>query len=172
MLQLMRKNCSHIYTPLSTARYSSIQLSKLEQCRVKKIAYGLNTAAQDLNPGSQESEALPLSHCDLLYRHKCTDHWRQQRDYSDTNNPREEQEDDNCVHVVTVGSKQAVTGGHIDPTSLHLVTRPEITTMRHGASESRHVNPEFAKACVLSRRKLKSLDGVNPLTPTVNGREK
>ena len=31
--------------------------------------------------------------------------------------PREQQEDDKHVHAVTVGSKQAVTGGYIDPTS-------------------------------------------------------
>ena len=51
--------------PLSIARYSFIQLSELEQCRVTKLAQGFNTAAQDSNPGSlsQGSEALPLSHC-------------------------------------------------------------------------------------------------------------
>ena len=40
-----------------------MQLSELEQCR--KLAQGFNTAAQDSNLGScsQESEALPLSHC-------------------------------------------------------------------------------------------------------------
>ena len=65
MLQLMRKGCSYTYLPLSIARYSYIQLSELEQCRVKKRAKGFNTAAEDLNLGSssQESEALPLSHC-------------------------------------------------------------------------------------------------------------
>ena len=51
--------------PLSIARYSFIQLSELEQCRVKKLAEGFNTAAQDLSPLSQESESLPLSHCAL-----------------------------------------------------------------------------------------------------------
>ena len=44
MLQLMREGCSYIYPPLSTVRYSLIQL---EQCRVKKLAQGFNTAAQD-----------------------------------------------------------------------------------------------------------------------------
>ena len=46
------------------ARYSFIQLSELEQCRVNKLAQSFNTAAQDLNPGpvSRESEAL-VSHC-------------------------------------------------------------------------------------------------------------
>ena len=61
-LQLMREGCSYTYPPLSIVRYSFIQLSELEQCRVKKICQGFNTAAQDSNPGScsQESEALPL----------------------------------------------------------------------------------------------------------------
>ena len=67
MLQLMCERCSYTYTPLSLARYSFIQLSEQEQYRVKKIAQGFNTAAQDSNPGShsRESEALPLSHCAL-----------------------------------------------------------------------------------------------------------
>ena len=62
MLQLMREGCSYTYPPLSIARYSCIQLCELEQCRVKTLAQG-----QDSNPGSrsQESEALPLSHCSL-----------------------------------------------------------------------------------------------------------
>ena len=46
MLQLMREGCSYIYPPLSMTRYSFIQLSELEQCRVKKLA-----------------QALSLSHC-------------------------------------------------------------------------------------------------------------
>ena len=67
MLQLMREGCSYTYPPLSIARYSFIQLSQLEQCRVKKLAQGFNTTAQDSNLGSRsrESEALPLSHCGL-----------------------------------------------------------------------------------------------------------
>ena len=67
MLQLMRKGCSYTYPPLSVARYSFKQLSELEQCRVKKLAQGFNTVAQDSNHGSRsrESEALPLSHCAL-----------------------------------------------------------------------------------------------------------
>ena len=67
MLQLMREGCSYTYPPLSIVKYSFIQLSELEQCRVKKLAQGFNTAAQDSNPGSRsrESEALPLSHCAL-----------------------------------------------------------------------------------------------------------
>ena len=62
MLQLMREDV-HISTS-AIARYSFIQLSELEQCRVKKLAQGFNTSAQDSNPGSRsrESEALPLSH--------------------------------------------------------------------------------------------------------------
>ena len=35
MLHLMREGCSYTYPPLSIARYSFIQLSELEQCRVK-----------------------------------------------------------------------------------------------------------------------------------------
>ena len=47
MLQLMREGCSYTYPPLSIARYSFIQLSELlEQCRVKKLAQGFNTAAK------------------------------------------------------------------------------------------------------------------------------
>ena len=67
MLQLMREGCSYTYPPLPVARYSFIQLSELEQCRVKKLAQGFNTAAQDSSPGSRsrESEVLPLSHCAL-----------------------------------------------------------------------------------------------------------
>ena len=46
MLQLMREGCSYTYPPLSIARYRFIQLSELEQCRVKKLAQGFNTAAR------------------------------------------------------------------------------------------------------------------------------
>ena len=44
-------------------------LSELDQCRVKKLAQGFNTAAQDSNPGtfSRESEALPVSHSVLTW---------------------------------------------------------------------------------------------------------
>ena len=64
MLQLMREGCSYTSLPLSIARYSFVQLSELKQSRVKKLAQGINTTAQDSNPGSRgrESEALPLSH--------------------------------------------------------------------------------------------------------------
>ena len=67
MLQLIREGCSYTYPPLSIARYSLIQLGELEKCRVKKLAQGFNTITQDSNPGSrsQESEALPMSHCAL-----------------------------------------------------------------------------------------------------------
>ena len=50
MLSLMREGCSYTYPTLSIARYSFIQLSELEQCKVKKRAQGFNTAAQDSNP--------------------------------------------------------------------------------------------------------------------------
>ena len=68
MLQLMREGCLYTYPPLSIARYSFIQLSELEQCRVKKCTQGFNTAAQDSNTGShsRESEALPQSHGALM----------------------------------------------------------------------------------------------------------
>ncbi|KAK2184487.1 hypothetical protein NP493_265g03055 [Ridgeia piscesae] len=71
MLQLMCEGYSCTYPLLSIARYSCIQLSELEQCRVKKHAQGFNTAAPDSNPGSRsrESEALPLSHCTLCPTH-------------------------------------------------------------------------------------------------------
>ena len=56
MLQLMSEGCStecsYTYPPLSIARYSFILLSALEQCSMKKLAQGFNTAAQDSNPGS------------------------------------------------------------------------------------------------------------------------
>ena len=35
MLQIMREGCSYTYPQLSIARYSFIQRSELEQCRVK-----------------------------------------------------------------------------------------------------------------------------------------
>ena len=67
MLQLMRDGCSYTYLPLSIARYSFIQLSELELCRVNKLTQGFNIVAHDSNPGpvSQVSEALPMSHCAL-----------------------------------------------------------------------------------------------------------
>ena len=43
MLQLMREGCSYTYPPLSIARDSFIQLTELEQCRVKKHSHGLLT---------------------------------------------------------------------------------------------------------------------------------
>ena len=46
MLQLMHEGCSYTYSPLSIARYSFIQLSVLEQCRVKKLAQSYDTAAR------------------------------------------------------------------------------------------------------------------------------
>ena len=62
MLQLMREGCSYTYTyrPLSISRYSFIQLSELDQCRVKKLAQGFNTAARVSNQGplKRESEVL------------------------------------------------------------------------------------------------------------------
>ena len=60
MLKLMHEGCSYTYSPLYLARHSFIQLSELEQCRVKKLAHGFNTTAQDSNPGplSRESKAL------------------------------------------------------------------------------------------------------------------
>ena len=67
MLQLMLEGCSYTWPPLSIARYSCLQLSELEQCRVNKLGQGFNTAEQDLDPDalSRESDALPLSHCAL-----------------------------------------------------------------------------------------------------------
>ena len=67
MLQLMREGCSYTYPTQAIARYTFIQLSELEQYRVKNLAQGCNTAAQDSNPDSRnrESEALPLCHCAL-----------------------------------------------------------------------------------------------------------
>ena len=69
MLYLMREGCSYTHQPLFIANYSFIQLGELEQCRMKTLAQGFNTAAQDSNPGSRsrESDALPLSHYALQY---------------------------------------------------------------------------------------------------------
>ena len=41
----------YTYPPLSIDRNSFIQLSELEQCRVKKLAQGFNATAQDSNQG-------------------------------------------------------------------------------------------------------------------------
>ena len=38
MLQLMREGCSYTYPPLSITRYSFMQPTELDQCRVKKLA--------------------------------------------------------------------------------------------------------------------------------------
>ena len=48
--QLLWEASSHMLQLMSIARYSFIQLSELEQCRVKKLAQSFNTAAQDSNP--------------------------------------------------------------------------------------------------------------------------
>ena len=55
----------HNYPPLPVDRYSFIQLSELEQCRVK---IRFHTAAEDSNVGSlsRESEVLPQRHCATL----------------------------------------------------------------------------------------------------------
>ncbi|KAK2178359.1 hypothetical protein NP493_546g02045 [Ridgeia piscesae] len=37
MLQLTQKGCLYTYPSLSTAKYSFIQLSELEQCKVKQL---------------------------------------------------------------------------------------------------------------------------------------
>ena len=72
MLQLMREGCSYTYPPLSIARYSFIQLSDLEQCRVTKLAQGVNTAIHDSNLGSlsRELKALPepLGSTRIIYK--------------------------------------------------------------------------------------------------------
>ena len=67
MLQLMREGYSYTYPPLSRARYSFIQLSELEQRRVKKLAQGFNTAARIRIRVLvvRECEALSLGHCAL-----------------------------------------------------------------------------------------------------------
>ena len=59
-------NAQRLLVHISTTVYSQvsfIQLSELEQCRVKKLTRGFNTAAQDSNPGScsREPEALPMN---------------------------------------------------------------------------------------------------------------
>ena len=43
MLQLMHEGCSYRYPPLAIARCSFIQLSELEQCRMKKLSNGLTS---------------------------------------------------------------------------------------------------------------------------------
>ena len=86
VLQLMRVGCSYTYPPLYVARYSFIQLSELEQCRVKKVAQDFNIAAQYSRSGSLsgESEAPPLSHCALQLRSK----QRRQPKTTSTSTPR------------------------------------------------------------------------------------
>ena len=61
MLQLMREGCSYTYPSLSIAGYSFMQLSEMEQCRVKQLAQGFNTALQDSNLVLliRESDVLP-----------------------------------------------------------------------------------------------------------------
>ena len=80
MLQLMREGCPYTYPPLSMARYSFIQPSELAQCRVKNLAQGFNTAAQDSNPSSRSREpgVLPLSHCALHDTHLVVNDSRQE----------------------------------------------------------------------------------------------
>ena len=63
-------NARRLRVHISTTVYSQVLIytaEELEQCRVKKLAQGFNTAANDANPGtlSRESEVLPLSHCAL-----------------------------------------------------------------------------------------------------------
>ena len=66
MLKLMREGCSYTYPPLFVARYSFIQLSKLEQCWVKKLAQGFNTknATAIKNSGPQ---MVPVERCEQLW---------------------------------------------------------------------------------------------------------
>ena len=61
-------NARRLLVHISTTVHSFIHLSDLERCRVKKLAQGFNTTAQDPNLGSgrRESKALPLSHCVLI----------------------------------------------------------------------------------------------------------
>ena len=66
VLQLMRERCSYTYPPLSIARYSVIQLSELEQCRVKKLSQGFNTTAQNSNPGSRSQVSEYLYRLNLV----------------------------------------------------------------------------------------------------------
>ena len=58
-------------TPSRLLWEAFIQLSELKQCKVKKLAQGFNTAAQDSNLGSRsrESKAVPLSCCTLHRQH-------------------------------------------------------------------------------------------------------
>ena len=65
-------NAQRLLVYISTTVYSQalVQLSELEQCRVKKLAQGkIYTAARDSNLGplSRKSEALPLSNYDYCY---------------------------------------------------------------------------------------------------------
>ena len=62
---ISRRLCVHKYSSLYIARFSFIQPSKLEQCRVKKTSLTFSTAAHDSKPDplSRKSDALPLSHC-------------------------------------------------------------------------------------------------------------
>ena len=79
LLQLMRDGCLFKFPPLSIARYLKnylfIQLSELEQCKVKKLP-NVSRAAHDLYPGSlsREFEVLPLNHSTLLARVRCVEY--------------------------------------------------------------------------------------------------
>ena len=54
----------HMYSPLSVSRSSFIQLSELDQCKVKKFVQGF-TRKHRFKSGSfsRESDVLPMSHC-------------------------------------------------------------------------------------------------------------
>ena len=67
MLQLMREDCSYTYPPLSIARYSFIQLSELEQCRVKNFPMALTPQHTIRNCVLlvESPKLYPLNHCTL-----------------------------------------------------------------------------------------------------------
>ena len=99
-LQLMREGCPYTYPPLSTARYSVIQLIELEQCRVNKLAQCFKIAAQDSNPGSLsgKSEALPLSYCALRLHRSNVKGMLTPRDFPNMNRY--------CLHPIKSTNKQ------------------------------------------------------------------
>ena len=65
-LQLMHEGCSYTYPPFVFSQVL-IYMSELEQCRVKKLARGFNTAAQDSNPGPRSRESKVLPRATALY---------------------------------------------------------------------------------------------------------
>ena len=78
MLQLMREGCLYTYPPLSIARNSFIQLSELEQCRVKTTCLMFSHRSTGFEPGSswsrvRSSTPEPLIESNISYSDMCVE---------------------------------------------------------------------------------------------------